>query len=239
MKSESKSESTKLSVPSPNSRSHYWRWMLAALMLILAVASVMLFSNDEMQPEEVRNLKPTTNQTSVSIAAWPVIEVKSIQASPFQPQLSAQLRINGTEQRAQVGQQLRDNLFVKSIDANGVNLLHHQQLRRYELPAARSSATNIRTNEDKPLKATITLLSNEFRSTPKGLEVYSATQQGLSASLGLQNGDLITQINGERVTQPEDILRLLKNYHPKQVLEFVGLHQGQVTRWVYQAQADD
>jgi hypothetical protein len=222
------------------SHPHYWRWIVAALVIaMLAVSAVLLF-DDEPQAELLVNPAQKNALGSTSNMAMPKIELKSIQASPFQSQLVAQVLVDGVEKRVLDGQQLRDNLLVKSIDIQGIDLLHFQKILRYELAVASAlPRQNPSDSERESVKASVVLLSHEFHSTAEGLEVYSATQQGLSAALGLQNGDRVSKINGVSVTQQEDILRLLKNYHPKQMLEFVGSRQGQTTTWVYQAQADD
>ncbi len=216
----------------------YWRWGGVALLLGLALVCVMLSSDEELSSATSASRKEVIYQAQVDLISLPKIEIKSIQTSPFQTQIFAHLSLNGIEQRVLVGQQLGHELSVKSIDAKGVEILHHQQMHRYELLP--SSLEQAKVEHDRiAVKASVELLSHEFHTTREGLEVYSATQQGLSASLGLQNGDRVSRINGEAVLQPDDITRVLKNYHPRQTLEFVGIRQGQVTTWKFQAQAED
>jgi hypothetical protein len=214
------------------------RWIVAALFLGIGASCVVFLSGEELSTVPNLNRQIDKHRLPDDLVTLPKIDVKSIQASPFQSQLIALLSINGFEQRVLVGQQLAHDLMVKAIDINGVDILHRQQLHRYELKST-SVAVKQADQDRQSLQTSINLLSHEFHTTTEGLEVYSATQQGLSASLGLQNGDKVSKINGEIVRQPEDILRLLKNYQPNQVLEFVGTRQGQVITWVYQAQADD
>ncbi len=215
-----------------------WHWVVVALLVASGAACVSLFSEEELKIVPMLTQQADKHLAVNDAVALPNITIKSIQASPFQTQLIALMSINGMEQRVLVGQQLAPDLIVKSIDANGVDILHRQLLHRYEL---KSTAVAIKqADQDRQsVQASVNLLSHEFHATSEGLEVYSATQQGLSASLGLQNGDKISKINGEIVRQPDDILRLLKDYQPKQILEFVGTRQGQVMTWVFQAQADD
>lgn len=221
-----------------NTTGLHWRWLTLALILGAIAATAVLFSDEAEISENSSTMQERTKESHSSSTSLPLIELKSIQASPFQHQLIAQLLVDGVEQRVTVGQQLRENLVVKSIDVEGLDLLHHQQRHRYQVKRFSVAVTALDTDK-QALEASVSLLSHEFRYHGDGLEVYSATQQGLSASLGLQNGDRVSQVNGNAVAQPEDIVRALRNYQPKQVLEFVGTRQGQKMTWIYQAQASD
>ena len=215
-----------------------WRWLTLALILGATAATAVLFLDEVGISQNSSTSQERTNESYSSSTSLPLIELKSIQASPFQQQLIAQVLVDGVEQRVTVGQQLRKDLVVKSIDVEGLDLLHHQQLHRYQLLRPSGAVTALDTHT-QAIEASVSLLSHEFRHHTDGVEVYSATQQGLSASLGLQNGDMVRQVNGNAVAQPEDIVRVLRNYQPRQVLEFVGTRQGQKMTWIYQAQASD
>jgi len=215
-------------------------WCLCGLILVsLSIAWNLISLSDEdifVAPNTSHQLAIRIHHTDSPVL--PKVDVKSIYASPFQAQLIALISLDGIEHRVLVGQKLSQDLTVKAIDAKGVDILFRQQLYRHEL-ALNSKEKMEGANEPQSTKASVEILSSEFHRTPQGLEVYSATQQGLSASLGLQNGDRVNMINGELVDRPEDITRLLKYYHPKHVLEFVGTRQGQIMTWKFQAQSDD
>lgn len=221
-----------------NTTGYGWRWLTLALILGVIAATAVLFSDEVGISENSSTRQERTKESHSSSTSLPLIELKSIQASPFQQQLIAQVLVDGVEQRVTVGQQLRKDLVVKSIDVEGLDLLHDEQLHRYQLQRSSVAVTALDTDK-QAIEASVSLLGHEFRYHADGVEVYSATQQGLSASLGLQNGDLVRQVNGNAVEQPEDIVRVLRDYQPKQVLEFVGMRQGQKMTWIYQAQASD
>lgn len=221
-----------------NTTGYGWRWLTLALILGVIAVTAVLFSDEVGISENSSTRQERTKESHSSSTSLPLIELKSIQASPFQQQLIAQVLVDGVEQRVTVGQQLRKDLVVKSIDVEGLDLLHHQQLHRYQLQRASGAVTALDTDTEA-IEASVSLLSHEFRHHTDGVEVYSVTHQGLSASLGLQNGDMVRQVNGNAVAQPEDIVRVLRNYQAKQVLEFVGTRQGQKMTWIYQAQASD
>ncbi len=215
------------------------RWLyLFLLAAIIAVSAVFFLSENRIEEEAQTRPDVASQNMSLKFAGLPVIEVKHILASPFQAQLTAQLRVDGVERNVIVGQALSEDVKIQAIDVNSVIVLHHGRLHRYEL-AQLNRTLALSAQEKKDMQASIQLLSHEFRQSATGVEVYSATHQGLSAALGLQNGDQVNKINGKLVSQPEDIARLLSEYHPSQVLEFAGSRQGQAMSWIYQAQADD
>lgn len=85
----------------------------------------------------------------------------------------------------------------------------------------------------------VVFLLQQLQKDARGIVVVGANQQGLSARLGLSDGDQITEINGQAVHSLEQVQAALSGYRPQHILHFKGRREGIATTWTYQAMADD
>lgn len=95
------------------------------------------------------------------------------------------------------------------------------------------------TNQTGEQQVAVNFLLHQLQTGAQGVSVVGVSPQGLSGSLGLLDGDQITEVNGQVVQSVDEVQSLLHDYHPKQILHFKGKRQGQAMSWTYQAQADD
>lgn len=95
------------------------------------------------------------------------------------------------------------------------------------------------TSPSAEQQVAVNFLLHQLQTGAQGVSVVGASPQGLSGSLGLHDGDQITEVNGQAVQSVDEVQSVLNGYHPKQILHFKGKRQGQAMSWTYQAQADD
>lgn len=206
----------------------YAVYLLLALAVVLSILVGVFYVHHE--EEKVAVVAPSAALEASYQGHFPNVILLSIGASPFHQSFEAHIDMDGVRSKVSAGQSLANGVQVLSIDAKTLSLALGPQVRSFSLAP---TVQEIRAQESKQA---VLELSERFSIVENGLLVTSETPLGLSSNLGLLNGDIVTQINGQTVRSIDDLKRILKNYDPGVDLVFKGMRKGETITWQFQAE---
>lgn len=219
------------------------KWAITLLfssIFILVVYLMVSWWQDEREFEEwsrTHTMATIAKHAPSSGSVWQDytdLRVLALQASPLGSGSRAKVVWKAREQDWQQGQVLAHHVVVDHIDHQQLRLRKDDEFKIFTLTNSTPAAA---PSEDT--SAAVGFFILQLHAHAQGLEVRNASSQGLLARLGLQEGDVISELNGQTIHSADELQLLLQHYHPKQVLSFKGKRDGRVMSWTYQAQADD
>jgi S1-C subfamily serine protease len=69
-----------------------------------------------------------------------------------------------------------------------------------------------------------------IEESEKGVEVTEVVKDSAAEKAGLKPGDVITKVNGEKVSTPLDLVNSVKDREPGEVIELIYIRDGEPVR---------
>ena len=138
--------------------------------------------------------------------------------------------------------EINDSSTHVSTDYKATTQVVHSQRSELRVEADQQFSSDSHRDTMSPAadqQVAVNFLLHQLQTGEQGIAVVGVSPHGLSGSLGLRDGDHITEVNGQAVRSVDEVQSLLQGYHPKQILQFKVKRDGLAMRWTYQAQADD